>query len=191
MTNKRKCIQILLWCISGVILLLILIPLSSILIQKYIKKVSVPMFMGYSYLVVATGSMNGAINQGDMVIVKKTDDYKPGDVVTYVEREGSLPVTHRIVNYGPQDGTFITKGDANNTADSPISVEQIAGEVVFVVPKVGLILQWFVHGGGVIYILAMIAIVAVGAYLLRLIKSQSETQSTVQMQSHSLHGDKH
>lgn len=178
MTNKRRLINIVLWCTLGVVLLIVFIPLGSLLVQKYIKKSSVPMFMGYAYLVVATGSMNGTINQGDMIIVKKTDDYTLGDIVTFVETEGKFPVTHRIVNYGAQDGMFITKGDANPKADSmPVSVDQIAGEVVFVIPKAGLFLDWFTHEGGVIYFVAIIAIVIAGVYFWKLTKPKSETNT--------------
>ena len=178
MTNKTRLIKIILWSILGVILLLIFIPLGSLLVQKYIKKSSVPMFMGYAYLIVATGSMNGTINQGDMIIVKRTNDYTLGDIVTYVEAEGIYPVTHRIVNYGSQEGTFITKGDANLKADaSPVSVEQIAGEVVLVIPKAGLFFDWFTQGGGVIYFVAIVAIVIAGVYFWKLTKPEPETNT--------------
>lgn len=169
MTNKIKPIKIVMWCVLGVILLSALVPLGSLLIQKYIKKSPVPMFMGLAYLTVTSGSMNGTIEQGDVIVVKKTDDYSIGDVVTYVEREGNAPVTHRIVNYGAADGMFITKGDANLSQDlSEISVEQIAGEVVFVIPKMGLVFDWFIKGGGVFYVVTMIAIVIAGVYFWKL-----------------------
>ena len=136
------------------------------------------MFVGYAYLLVATGSMTGTINQGDLIIVKKTDDYALGDIVTYIEADGKYPVTHRIVNYGPEEGTFITKGDANLSADiHPVSVEQIAGEVVFVIPKVGLVFDWFIHQGGVIYVVAMIVIVIAGVYLWKLTKPKQDTET--------------
>ena len=174
MTKRLSPKKIALWCVLGVILLLIILPLGSLAIQKYIKKASVPMFLGYAYLTVTTGSMNGTINQGDVIIVKKTDDYSLGDVVTYVEADGKAPVTHRIVNYGAEDGMFITKGDSNLSADiSPVSVEQIAGEVVFVIPKLGVVFDWFFNGGGVIYIAAMIAVVFVGVWFWKLTYSKA------------------
>ena len=185
MTNKTRLTKIILWSILGVILLLIFIPLGSLLVQKYIKKSTVPMFMGYAYLIVATGSMNGTIDQGDMIIVKKTDEYTLGDIVTFIETDGKYPVTHRIVNYGSQDGTFITKGDANLQADaSPVSVEQIAGEVVLVIPKAGLIFDWFARGGGVVYFVAIIAIVIAGVYFWKLTKPEPETNT-----DNSIHDD--
>ncbi len=35
-------------------------------------------------------------------------------------------ITHRIVEVG--NGTYITKGDANNTEDKPVEQEQIIGK---------------------------------------------------------------
>lgn len=178
MTNKVAPKKIVLWCVLGVILLLIVVPLGSLLIQKYIKKSSVPMFLGYAYLTVTTGSMNGTINQGDMIVVKKTNDYSLGDIVTYVETDSKAPITHRIVNYGSEEGMFITKGDSNPSADIlPISVDQIAGEVVLVIPKLGVVFDWFISGGGVIYIAAMIVTVVVGVWLWRFTKSETETHT--------------
>ena len=183
MTNKRKAVKIVLYCVLGVILLLIIIPLASLLIQKYIKKSSVPMFMGYAFLIVTTGSMNGTIDQGDMVIVKKTNNYSPGDIVTFYEANGKVPVTHRIVNYGPEEGMFITKGDANLSTDiEPISVDQIAGEVVSVIPKVGLFFGWLTNGGGIYYLVAMIVVVVAGVYLLKLTKPKTATNTDDQSQ---------
>lgn len=178
MTNKRKWIKIVLWCLLGVMLLLIVIPLSSLLIQKYIKKSAVPMFMGYAYLVVTTGSMSGTIDQGDLIIVKSTDDYSINDIVTYIEAEGNVAITHRIVNYGSEEGMYITKGDANLSPDVlPVSDEQIAGKVVHVLPKAGLILDWFFYRGGIFYLVAMITIVIVGVYFLKATESEHETHT--------------
>jgi signal peptidase len=46
-----------------------------------------------------------------------------------------MAITHRIVFIA--DNEIITRGDANNTDDSPISREQIKGEVVLAIPFVG------------------------------------------------------
>ena len=178
MTNKKTPAKIVLWCVLCVILLAILVPLISLLVQKYIKKSSVPMFMGYAYMVVLTPSMTGSINQGDMVIIKKTNDYKVNDVITYVEAEGATPVTHRIVYYDQDTGAYITKGDANYTSDPyPVTQEQIAGKVVSIIPKFGWVARWFINGGGLLYLVAMIAVVIGGAYFWNLTKSASNTTS--------------
>lgn len=173
----KKPIKIVVWCILGVILLFIIIALCSLLVQKYIKKSSVPMFMGYASMIVITGSMNGTIDEGDLIIIKKANDYKLTDIVTYIEKNGTV-TTHRLINYGPEEGTFITKGDANPSEDIfPLAVDQIAGKVVAVIPKIGIVFNWMLHGGGIIYILSIIAVMVVGVYFWNQMKPQTEEET--------------
>ena len=176
--GKIHPIKIALWCILAIFLVLIGIVLGSLLVQKYVKKVSVPVFAGYASMIVATGSMNGTIDQGDMIVIRKTGDYRLGDIVTFLEADSSVPVTHRLISYGPEEGTFITKGDANNTADIiPLSDEQIVGEVVMTIPKVGLFIEWFSRKGGIFYFLAIFAVLTVGVYFWNRLKPEPETDS--------------
>ena len=46
-----------------------------------------------------------------------------------------MAVTHRIVSI--TDSEVITRGDANNTEDSPITPQQLKGKVVLAIPFVG------------------------------------------------------
>ena len=174
--GKSKVIKIVLWGIFSPFLLFISVALACLLTEKYIVKSPVPMFAGYASLIVATGSMDGTINQGDMIIIKKTGDYQLGDIVTYIEADTTVPVTHRLVNYGSEDRTFIAKGDANRTSDIlPVSVEQIVGEVILTIPRAGIFLEWFSTQGGVIYILAMLVILVACVFFWNLMKRNSET----------------
>lgn len=92
-------------------------------------------FMGYSLFEVQTGSMSPAINAGDWIVVKNEKDYELEDIVTF-QVDGEF-VTHRIINkYGD---TFVTRGDANNAKDSPISKEQIVGKEVKILPTFGIL----------------------------------------------------
>ena len=170
---KVKVVKIVLWSIFGIILALIVVALSSLLVQKYIQKKPVPNIMGYSYMIVLTGSMNGTIDQDDLIIIKKTDDYKNGDIVTFVDANGTV-VTHRIIRT-IDDGKFITKGDANDSEDNdPITSDQIVGEKIGVIPKVGLVFKWFTQGGGIIYAVVFIVVLCGGIYLWNVINSDDE-----------------
>lgn len=169
--NKKKLTKIILWCALAVVLLLVLIPLVSLLVQKFITKEKVPSFLGYSYMIVITPSMTGYANVGDLVIVKKTDDYVVHDVVAYFENEDDeLPITHRVVDYDEVTKLYTTKGDANMDEDKPITEAQIIGEVVAVIPYVGLFFEWFTNEGGVIYVVAMIAVIVACVYFWDLTK---------------------
>ena len=104
-------------------------------IQTKILKKSYSDFFGYSVFEVQTGSMADAINAGDWIIVKKQKNFNLNDVVTY-KLNGEF-ITHRIIE--SYNGTFVTKGDANNTKDDPIDESQIIGRVVKVLSNFGIL----------------------------------------------------
>lgn len=89
-------------------------------------------FFGYTIFQVITGSMEDTIKINDVVIVKLTDDVKEQDIVTF--RSGDDFVTHRLMEI---DGDqLITKGDANNTFDKPITKKDLVGKVIFIFANV-------------------------------------------------------
>lgn len=104
-------------------------------IQTKILKNPYANFFGYSMFEVQTGSMYDQINIGDWIIVKLNEKINLNDIITY-ESNGSY-VTHRVIEiYGD---TYITKGDANNSKDEPISGSSIVGKVVNILPRFGII----------------------------------------------------
>ena len=92
-------------------------------------------FFGYSNFEVQTGSMEPTISAGDWIIVKANKNVKLDDIVTY-EKEGEF-ITHRVIE--AYRGTYITKGDANNSKDEAINQDQIVGTVVKILPGFGII----------------------------------------------------
>lgn len=90
--------------------------------------------------VIGSGSMSPSIETGDVIIVSRVnpDDLNIGDVIQYMA--DGYTVTHRIVDmYETNEGKFfITKGDANELPDDPVSEARVIGKVVFVIPKIGL-----------------------------------------------------
>lgn len=92
--------------------------------------------------VVATGSMEPMIYPGDMVLVKKInklEDINVGDVIQF--KRDNIFIFHRIINVVENKEKQImyqTKGDNNSGPDSElVRPEDIKGEVVKVVPKIG------------------------------------------------------
>ena len=90
--------------------------------------------MGYAFFEVATGSMSGTIEIGDVVIVRVTKDVEENDIIVFKEEDNYI--THRLIK--KQDNKIITKGDANNSQDKPIEETQIFGKVEKIIPKVGI-----------------------------------------------------
>ncbi|MBE5762329.1 MAG: signal peptidase I [Clostridiales bacterium] len=98
-----------------------------------------PTVFGFSSAVVMSGSMSGAIEVDDMVVIKEKSDYETGDIITYFS--GNTLITHRVVE--KTDEGFYTKGDANNTPDPKIvDRESIVGKVVLIIPRVGRLISF-------------------------------------------------
>ena len=103
-------------------------------IQVNIKGNTYTTMLGYSAFEVSTGSMSGTMEIGDAILVKLIDQNETvnkDEIVVY--SQGTALVTHRIVEVNGNQ--IVTKGDANNTNDTPIQRNQIVGKVIKVIPN--------------------------------------------------------
>ena len=108
---------------------LVALCVYTFIMTDILKKDYVNIF-GYTYFVVATGSMSGTIEVNDVVIVKLGEQVAINDIITYQGEEGEF-ITHRVVKkIGNQ---IITQGDVNNTQDEPITKEDVVGIVKLVI----------------------------------------------------------
>lgn len=117
---------------------------------KSLKGDQMPMPFKIGISVVLTGSMEPTISTNDLIIVKETNDYEVGDIVVF--QDHSSLVVHKIIRIDGEE--IVTKGDANDTEDAPISVKQIKGEVVSIIPVLGLIVKFIKSPIGIVLILA-------------------------------------
>ncbi len=151
-----KAVKIISRVISTILIIVLATVLLSNLYLMFAPKLlnnPNPTVFGYSTAVVISGSMAPTINVEDMVIIKKFDDYKVGDIISFTN--GKSRVTHRIIEITP-DG-YITQGDANNSKDiAPIPPQAVTGKVVKTIPGVGHIIQ-FIQSPLCVMILFMIA----------------------------------
>ena len=97
---------------------------------------TVPKAFGVRIYGVLTGSMTPAYSVGGVVYVMEENplEIQVGDVITYsLGSNTEYVMTHRVIEI--VDGNFITKGDANNTADpEPVSPQRVIGKVVYFLP---------------------------------------------------------
>ena len=114
-----------------IIIVGVIIILLYSIIQKNITKENYTNIFGYTFLEVLTGSMSGTIEIGDGVIVELTKDVKKGDIIVY-KKDNSL-ITHRLIE--KQNDKLITKGDANNIQDEPITNDMVVGKVIKIIPN--------------------------------------------------------
>ena len=110
-----------------------------------------PMPFGIGMAVVLSGSMEPVLHVDDLIIVRKAEEFTVGDLVVY-QSEQEL-IVHRIVSIDGE--TVITKGDANDTEDEPISTDEIQGKVVRRIPAMGKIVGILRSPIGILVILAL------------------------------------
>ena len=79
----------------------------------------------YGALVIATESMTGEINKGDMIIYERYEDQpiEVGQVIVFLDNENRI--VHRVVEIEVKHGEtrYYTQGDANNAPDAGFRTE--------------------------------------------------------------------
>lgn len=155
--KHRKLITACLLYIPVVLLSLMILGNLYLGISKAVTGVAVPKLLGFSPLVVMSGSMKPAIYPGDVVVIKEQGPelYKSGDVASYLM--GQIVYTHRIVSV--EDGMFVMKGDSNNTVDDIVAADKLEGKVILTIPKVGMAVIFFKTplGVGVLAVLLLLS----------------------------------
>ena len=112
--------------------------------------VVVALTMNVSIMMFRTGSMEPTISAGSIAFVREipATDIAEGDIVTVDRGEDILPVTHRVTEISNTDSdsgavTFTMRGDANETPDPAPYTAQTVRRVLFSVPGVAPVIQWF------------------------------------------------
>ncbi len=136
-----------------------------------------PMLFGWTPLVISSGSMRPVLPEGSVVHIDPDfplDALGPGSVITFNQPGRDLPITHRVADVERLGGVtvgFVTKGDANQTADSALALaEDVDGVARLVVPFAGLPSYWAGTGqwiklGLVLAVLIMSAAVTIDTIL--------------------------
>ena len=98
---------------------------------------------GFTAKLVLSGSMEPTIPTGSVAFLLPQKSYEAGDVITFkTDTAAQHPTTHRIM-FQNDDGTFTTRGDANDANDFvTVSAEHIFGKVLFAIPYLGYILDF-------------------------------------------------
>lgn len=135
----------------------------------------------FSAYTIVSPSMVPSINVLDVVVTKRVDrpeDLEKGDIITFNStdyRYSGVTVTHRIQNIEKTSNgeyLFTTKGDNNNTPDSSrISFNEIYGQVLFRIPKIGYIQYYLTSILGWVAIIIVPAVMIIGYDIYKLIKA--------------------
>lgn len=124
---------------------------------------TVPQYMGYEIYNVVSGSMEPTIPIGSVIYVKPTDpvEIEKGDIIAF--QSGDSVIMHRVTDNKIVEGTFNTKGDANDSEDlNEVPYASLIGIVVRHIPVLGQLLILF---GSTFGKICMICFAACGALL--------------------------
>lgn len=116
-----------------IILITIFVVAYNFIELKILKRDHVNVF-GFSVFEVISDSMAPTIGKKDIIVVKLNDNIEKNDIVTY-KKDGAF-ITHRVVDI--KDEYLITRGDANNSKDVPISKDITIGKVKLIIPNLGI-----------------------------------------------------
>lgn len=159
------------WLIYLLMALMLLLSLASLASQLLHKDKPLPGILGYSQLVVVSGSMQPAIYPGDLLVIREQAGYQPGDIVTFID--GQSLVTHRLL--GMKDGRLLTRGDANNTDDTPVSPEKVLGRMVLRVPVLGRLVLFLQSNLGRLALTSLLILLIAVPLILRGGRKQAST----------------
>lgn len=125
--------------IIGIVLnITLIIAILYIIVTLYLRATTSnphASLFGFTTHIVISESMEPTIKKNDIIIVKRSDRYNIGDIITYISEDG-LSITHRIISSNP-DG-YILKGDANSEQDPGIiTYDQIVGKAIILIPYNG------------------------------------------------------
>lgn len=121
---------------------------------------AMPMPFGIGSAVVLSGSMEPALQVDDLILVREKDEYEVDDIVVF--QDGHSLTVHRLIAF---DGErVITRGDANNVADDPITPDRILGAVFLRIPFLGMVARVLKTPVGSVVLLAAALLLVESSY---------------------------
>ena len=137
------------------LMVVILLINGYLLAAKLIFKNDLPKVFGYAQIIVISGSMQPAINVGDLLIIKEQISYQANDIITFHSDQNL--VTHRVIEVS-NDG-INTQGDANNVADDPVPLTAVEGKMVLLIPGAGNLILFLKSPLGILLMLALLFLI--------------------------------
>jgi signal peptidase I len=145
----------------------------------------VPIAMGGVPLTVLSGSMSPALKAGDLIVIRPvaTEDIQVGDVIAYHPfPDDPTLITHRVIAervIPGQASGFLTRGDANGATDDPVNAEQVAGVLVYSVPKVGYASNFVnTHRSELLVVVAGVLVVVAAGYAVDGVRRRASRSTT-------------
>ena len=140
-----------------------------------------PIDNGLELKIVESGSMEPAIMTGSLVAIWPSQNYEVGEVITFKDASARVPTTHRIVDTYNESGHtwFITKGDANEEADTQaVAARDIIGSVKVAVPYAGFILDFARQPLGFTFLILLPALMLIMSEVEKIWKELKKSRQT-------------
>ena len=140
------------------------------LIIIYLLVAVAPMIFGIRPYIVLSASMEPTIKTGALSYINTKDrvDIHTGDIVAFeagADDGSKITVIHRIYKEN-EDGTFLTKGDNNDSVDfSTLYASQIVGRVKYSIPELGKFTQWLQSKQGIVVAVGLMLIAFISSFL--------------------------
>ena len=170
------------WNVASTVIVVLVVLLAIFLMGSRL--------VGLQVFNVVSGSMEPTYSVGDLLYVKHVDpdSVKVGDPITFVLNEDLVVATHRVVSIDRENNQFITKGDANETADAnPVHFNNLIGVPVFSIPLLGYVSAFIQNPPGkyiaIVCGIALLAVVFLPDLLNKKKKEEIPAEEAAQLQS--------
>jgi signal peptidase len=142
----------------------VLLPLATFLTASWL--------LGWQLQSVQSGSMDPTYPVGSLLVVAAIDPatVQPGSPIVFRDpSDGSRLVTHRVIAIARGESlAFITKGDANATADLiPVTADRVFGRPLWSVSHLGTLLEWLAWPRSLLLVLVPGALLVLDAFRAR------------------------
>ena len=168
----KKFWQVSQWVLMGLLTLIIIVNVIKI-IKGRASGEQISLVLGFGNANVVSPSMTPTINVGDMIYIHHQSDYAVGDIVTFLDPNQKIVVTHRII--AKENGLYTTKGDANNVSDTQLLTnENIYGKVFLTLHGFGNFIDFMQSIWGILIIIIIGLLLIEVPTLIVVIKEQRE-----------------
>ncbi|MDA8234128.1 MAG: signal peptidase I [Clostridia bacterium] len=151
--------------------LILIIAFAAVIgFSAWLSEDKIPTINGYKLLTVLSGSMEPAIQTGDVIIERPLaagEKVKEGDIITFFTKEKTdMLITHRVVgtiNVNGKPAAYVTKGDANQSKDlSTVAPDQIVGIYKGRIPYFGYVSNFLHKPVGIIVGVILPGLILIG-----------------------------
>ena len=139
-----------------------------------------PHLFGVQTYAVLSGSMEPEISVGGLICVlpTKAEAIKVNDIITFsLAADSRTMATHRVISVNTDKREYITKGDANDVADGPVSFDHVVGRVLFSLPFLGYLTIALKTKMGILVAAGVLIVLVILAFLPEILKKEEQAES--------------